>query len=67
MKVKVKCLVTGKLITNIYHKPTARHQFLHSNSEHPISLKGALPFSQGLRYRRIILNEEKPKARLKEL
>lgn len=67
LDVKVKRLVSGTIITDIYHKPTARHQFLHSNSAHPISLKRALPFSQGLRYRRIISNEEKLKARLKEL
>ena len=44
----------GRLQTRLYKKPTDRQQFLHSTSCHPPHTKSALPYSQALRYRRII-------------
>ena len=38
-----------KLYLKIYRKETDRQNFLHINSEHPISLKNSIPYSQVLR------------------
>ena len=42
----------NKLYTKIYRKETDRQNFLHINSEHPISLKNSIPYSQVLRVKR---------------
>ena len=39
----------NKLYTKIYTKEIDRQNFLHINSEHPISLKNSSPYSQVLR------------------
>ena len=39
----------NKLYTKIYRKEIDRQNFLHINSEHPISLKNSSPYSQVLR------------------
>jgi len=48
----------NKLHTQIYRKPTYRIQYLHFNSNHPRHVKTAIPYSQALRYRRIIDDED---------
>ena len=53
LDVKFK-FINGKLITNIYHKPTDAHLFLHYSSCHPRHVFRSIVYSQGLRYRRII-------------
>ena len=40
----------NKLYTKIYRKETDRQNFLHINSEHPISLKNSIPYSQVLKH-----------------
>ena len=40
--------------TTLYKKPTDRKQYLHFNSMHPNHTKKAIPFSQAIRYKRII-------------
>ena len=45
---------TNTLHSKLYIKPTAKNQYLHFNSQHPIHVKYAIPYSQGLRLRRII-------------
>ena len=42
----------NKLYTKIYRKETVRQNFLHINSEHPISLKNRISCSQVLRVKR---------------
>ena len=42
----------NKLYTKIYRKETNRQNFLHINSEHPISLKNSILYSQVLRVKR---------------
>ena len=42
------------LHTSVYTKPTDKKEFLHYDSNHPIHTKIAIPFSQAIRYRRII-------------
>lgn len=48
----------SKLGTKIYRKPTYKPQYLHFKSNHPSHVKRAIPYSQALRYRRIIDNDE---------
>ena len=43
----------GKLITNLYCKPTDAHNYLHYSSAHPTSCKKGIPYGQFLRLRRI--------------
>ena len=44
-------------MTDLYVKPTARHQFLHYTSSHPDHSKGSIAFSQALRASRICSGE----------
>lgn len=48
----------NSLHTKLFIKPTHKNQYLHFTSEHPIHVKKSIPFSQALRLRRIIDNEE---------
>ena len=43
----------SQLHTRLYTKPTDRHMYLNYSSEHPISLKKPIPYSQFLRLKRI--------------
>ena len=43
----------GSLSTDLYTKPTDKHQHLLYSSCHPLHTKKAIPFSQALRLRRI--------------
>ena len=43
----------SKLHTRLYTKPTDRHMYLNYFSEHPISLKKFIPYSQILRLKKI--------------
>ena len=45
--------VQGNISTDIFQKPTDTHQYLHWTSAHPPHLKKSIPYSQGLRLRRI--------------
>mgnify|MGYP003542132881 FL=1 len=44
--------------TKLYRKPTYRVQYLHYQSNHPRHVKRAIPYSQALRYKRIIDDDE---------
>ena len=43
----------GNISTDVYHKPTDTHPYLHWISAHPPYLKQSIPYSQALRLRRI--------------
>jgi hypothetical protein len=47
----------GILKTKLYTKPTDKKQYLHHTSSHPAHTKLAIPYSQALRYRRIITDD----------
>lgn len=47
------CLIKTKL----YTKPTDKKQYLHYKSGHPFYVKKAVPFSQAIRYKRVIEDE----------
>ena len=46
-------LSDGNISTDLYVKPTDRHQFLHYTSSHPDHTKRSIVFSQALRVSRI--------------
>ena len=46
----------GKIITDLYVKPTDTHQYLDSSSCHPYHCKKSIPYSQALRLNRICSN-----------
>ena len=43
----------GAVSIDVYQKPTDTHPYLHWTSAHPPHLKHSIPYSQGLRLRRI--------------
>ena len=51
-------VVNGDLQTNIFTKPTDKHLYLHSRSDHPSTTKKAIPYGLGVRARRICSNEQ---------
>ena len=53
VKVTIK---DGKIITDLYVKPTDTHQYLDSSSCHPYHYKKSIPYSQALRLNRICSN-----------
>ena len=51
-------LVNGMTETDLYTKPTDQHLYLHSKSDHPSSMKQAIPYGLGIRLRRICLDDK---------
>jgi len=47
----------GKISTDLYVKPTDTHQYLLSSSCHPYRTKRSIPYSLGLRPRRIFSDD----------
>ena len=43
----------GRIITDLYCKPTDGHQYLHYDSRHADHIKRSIIFSQTLRFKRI--------------
>ena len=58
---------TGKLESDLYIRHTDRTLLLHQNSFHPQSCKNAIIYSQALRYRRTITENQKLEQRLNHL
>ena len=57
----------GSIETDLYTKPTDKHQYLLVSSCHPQHTKRAIPFSLALRLRRICSNPDNYKLRTNEL
>ena len=57
LDVSVSKDVTGKIVTDIFCKPTNMHLYLDFTSSHPLSCKRGIPFSQAKRYRRVISDD----------
>ena len=57
LDVKV-LLFNGRLETDLYVKPTNKHQYLLKSSCHPSHTKQSIPFSIALRLRRICSTDE---------
>lgn len=55
------------LKTKLYIKPTDKKQYLHYTSSHPTYTKTAIPYSQALRYRRIISDDDILRTELESL
>ena len=60
-------LENGKIVIDLYRKPTDRNQFLLPTSNHPKSTIRSIPFSQSLRIVRICTDKNKRDIRLEEL
>ncbi|KAL9972935.1 hypothetical protein ACROYT_G019335 [Oculina patagonica] len=60
-------LNNGNISTDLYTKPTDKHQYLLHSSCHPTHTKRAIPFSLALRLRRICSSDETFKQRTNEL
>ena len=60
-------LKDGKISTDLYVKPTDTHQYLLSSSCHPYHTKRSIPYSLGLRLRRICSNDTAFNKRCDEL
>jgi hypothetical protein len=59
--------IVGSMSTDIYNKPTDKHQYLSPQSCHPKHCTKSIPYSQALRIKRICSNEQTTKKRLGEL
>jgi hypothetical protein len=57
----------GSLYTDLYSKPTDKHQYLQFKSSHPNNMKKSLPYGLGIRIRRICSKENDYKRRRQEL
>ena len=57
----------GSIETDLYTKPTDKHQYLLVSSRHPQHTKRAIPFNLALRLRRIRSNPDNYKLRTNEL
>ncbi|CAJ0968565.1 unnamed protein product [Ranitomeya imitator] len=57
----------GRLRTDIFVKETDRNSLLMFDSNHPRSMVNSLPWSQLLRVRRIVSDEDKVNLRLDEM
>jgi hypothetical protein len=55
------------LHTSVYTKPTDKKQYLHFTSNHPLHVKKAIPYSQGIRFRRNTDRDEVLNIQLKTL
>ena len=51
-------LENGKIETDLYCKPTDKHQYLLHSSSHPYHTKKSIPYSLALRLRRICSKDE---------
>ena len=57
LEVKYK-FIEGSVLTNVYQKPTDAHSYLNYNSCHPRHVFRSIVYSQALRHRKIINNNE---------
>ena len=60
-------LMHGAFHTDVYSKSTDAHQYLNFKSCHPPHVKKAIPYSQGLRLKRVCNSENAFEKRLEEL
>ena len=60
-------LKDGQIGTDLYTKPTGKHQYLRMDSCHPFNCKASIPYSQALRLRQICLEEENFHKRTREM
>ena len=57
----------GKIETTIFTKPSDKHMYLHSTSNHPKTTKKAIPYGLGIRARRICSTEEEFRSHKKKI
>ncbi len=52
-------LEDNKITTDLYSKPTDKHQYVQYDSDHPTNVKKAIPYGLGIRLKRICSDENK--------
>ena len=57
----------GKIVTNLYRKPTDKNQYLLTSSCHPLECLDAIPYSLSMRINRVCSEESTREHRWKEL
>ena len=57
----------GKIVTDLYRKPTDQNQYLLTSSCHPIECLDSIPFSLSLRINRVCMEEDTRDMRFQEL
>ena len=57
----------GKIVTDLYRKPTDKNQYLLTSSCHPLECLDSIPFSLSMRINRICMEETDRDIRLEEL
>ena len=57
----------GNITTDLYSKPTDKHQYLSPNSCHPMHCFKSIPFSQAIRVKQICSTVQTNKQRLSTL
>ena len=51
-------LIEGEIKTTVYCKPTDTHTYLHVKSDHPKTVKTAIPYGLAVRAKRISSSEQ---------
>ena len=59
LDIKIYTDSTRKLNTTLYRKPTDKNLVLHFDTHHPLHIKRNIVYTQALRYKRIISNQNK--------
>ncbi len=59
--------IIGKIVSSLYRKETAKNSLLHAKSDHPMSLKRGLPYSQFTRLFRICSSRDDFEAKAQNL
>ena len=63
----ITSIIDNVIHTTVYTKPTDKKQYLHFSSSHPKHTAKAIPYSQAIRYRRLIDNDSLLDAELTSL
>ena len=58
LDVKINLNEEGRIVTDLFTKPTDTHEYLHRQSCHPWHCKTTIAYSQALRLRRICSQDE---------
>jgi hypothetical protein len=58
LDITISLSENNEIHTSLFTKPMSKHQFIHFNSNHPKHLIKSIPYSQGLRLKRICSDQK---------